>query len=77
MSLLALSGHARVALHMSAIGCKADMPFCMKCPLMTEKPDTVPIQCFDRSRSATRRAISAGASRGMGNTELTLISPST
>ena len=35
------------------------------------------IQSFDRSRSATRRAISAGASSGIGNTELTLISPST
>jgi hypothetical protein len=35
------------------------------------------IQRFDRSRSATRRAISAGASAGIGNTELTLISPST
>ena len=34
-------------------------------------------QSFDRSRSATRRAISAGASSGIGNTELTLISPST
>jgi hypothetical protein len=32
---------------------------------------------LDRSRSATRRAISAGASSGIGNTELTLISPST
>src|ERR1700758_3267307 len=32
---------------------------------------------FDRSRSATRRAISADASSGIGNTELTLISPST
>ena len=30
-----------------------------------------------RNRSATRRAISAGASSGIGNTELTLISPST
>src|ERR1043165_4140918 len=30
-----------------------------------------------RRRSATRRAISAGASSGIGNTELTLISPST
>jgi len=35
------------------------------------------IQRFDRSRSATRRAISAVASAGIGNTELTLISPST
>ena len=35
------------------------------------------IQSFDRSRSTTRRAISAGASSGIGNTELTLISPST
>src|SRR6478735_334213 len=35
------------------------------------------IQSFDRSRSATRRAISAGASSGIGNTELALISPST
>ena len=35
------------------------------------------IQSFDRSRSATRRAISADASSGIGNTELTLISPST
>ena len=35
------------------------------------------IQSFDRSRSATPRAISAGASSGIGNTELTLISPST
>lgn len=35
------------------------------------------IQRFDCSRSATRRAISAGASSGIGNTELTLISPST
>jgi hypothetical protein len=34
-------------------------------------------QSFDLSRSATRRAISAGASSGIGNTELTLISPST
>src|ERR1051326_7567342 len=34
-------------------------------------------QSFDRSRSATRRAISVGASSGIGNTELTLISPST
>src|SRR5262249_39699295 len=32
---------------------------------------------FARSRSATRRVISAGASSGIGNTELTLISPST
>jgi hypothetical protein len=35
------------------------------------------IQSFDRSRSATRWAISADASSGIGNTELTLISPST
>jgi hypothetical protein len=35
------------------------------------------VQSFDRSRSATRRAISADASSGIGNTELTLISPST
>src|SRR5262249_10563114 len=35
------------------------------------------IEGFDRSRSATRRAISADASTGIGNTELTLISPST
>ena len=35
------------------------------------------IQSFDRCRSATRRAISADASSGIGNTELTLISPST
>lgn len=35
------------------------------------------IQSIDRSRSATRRAISADASSGIGNTELTLISPST
>ena len=31
---------------------------------------------LDRSRSATRRAISADAPSGIGNTELTLISPS-
>lgn len=35
------------------------------------------IRAFDRSRSATRRAISPDASSGIGNTELTLISPST
>jgi hypothetical protein len=35
------------------------------------------IQSIDRSRSATRRAISADASSGIGNTELTLISQST
>jgi hypothetical protein len=35
------------------------------------------IQSFDCSRSATRRAISADASSGIGKTELTLISPST
>ena len=35
------------------------------------------IQSFHRSRLATRRAISAGASSGIGNTELELISPST
>ena len=40
-------------------------------------PILVSVQSFDRSRSATRRAISAGASSGIGNTELTLISPST
>src|SRR5215831_6672811 len=34
-------------------------------------------QSFDCSRSATRRAISADASSGIGKTELTLISPST
>jgi hypothetical protein len=32
---------------------------------------------FDCSRSTTRRAISADAASGIGNTELTLISPST
>jgi len=36
-----------------------------------------PFRAFDRSRSATRRAISADASSGIGKTELTLISPST
>ena len=35
------------------------------------------IQSSDRNRAATRRAISADASSGIGNTELTLISPST
>ena len=41
--------------------------------------DTEPsiIQSFDCSLSATRRAISADASSGIGKTELTLISPST
>ena len=36
-----------------------------------------PIQNFSRSLSATRLAIHAGASSGIGKTELTLISPST
>jgi hypothetical protein len=39
--------------------------------------EAVPIQSFNCSRSATRRAISADASSGIGKTELTLISPST
>ena len=45
------------------------------CPLLTQSGHSH--QGFDDSRSTTWRAMSAGASSGIGNTELTLISPST
>jgi len=58
-------------------------PLSSRCTIFLLVPVPTPlvsrrtIQRFDRSRSATRRAIAADASSGIGNTELTLISPST
>ena len=75
MSVLDLGGHSDCASQCPLSGGKSGRGFrSAKCPLMTQSGHR---QNSDSNRLATRRAISAGASSGIGNIELTLISPST
>ena len=49
--LLALSGHRRVALHMSAFGCKADMTYCVHMSAFDPKRTSPyrPVRCMYRA----------------------------